>query len=244
MVCETFLTKAQKKSPIMQEPYHIQVSLQKYYETFDEWPFPDFSDKCLICGAADCATYHGHYSRSVTCPLTNFSVSDFFILRYLCHGKGDVKEGDHVTFSLLPLELVPFRKLPLKFMVLAVWIRYSRHLSLTKTLDCIEDELNKLADIGDFINISTLMSWERLIRAGFDFFLSSEFKICNPQYEKITVDKSGMLLFLEELRKYESENADNPIRGPDAFAWDFYQQSGGADQHAFFLFGKASQHIN
>ena len=237
------LTKeTQKKSPI-QKPYHIKVSLQEYYEKFGEWTIPDFSDKCLICGAADCAGYHGHYTRTATCPLTGFSVPGFPVMRFLCQGKGDKRECDHVTFSLLPIELVPFRQLTLKFMVLAVWIRLGRHLSFTGALDAIEEELNSLGDIAEFINISTLMSWERLIRAAFKLFLSTDINIlCKSQYEKIIADETGLLLFLELLREYKSGNTNNPIRGPDAFAWDFYQQSGGTDQLALFLFGRASQH--
>lgn len=238
-----FLTKeTQKKSPI-QKPYHIKVSLQEYYEKFGEWTIPDFSDKCLICGAANCAGYHGHYTRTATCPLTGFSVPGFPVMRFLCQGKGDKRECDHVTFSLLPIELVPFRQLTLKFMVLAVWIRLGRHLSFTGALDAIEEELNSLGDIAEFINISTLMSWERLIRAAFKLFLSTDINIlCKSQYEKIIADETGLLLFLELLREYKSGNTNNPIRGPDAFAWDFYQQSGGTDQLALFLFGRASQH--
>ena len=228
----------------MQEPYHLKVSLQEYYEKFGERTIPDFSDKCLICGAADCASYHGHYTRTATCPLTGFSVPDFPVMRFLCQGKGDKKKCDHVTFSLLPIELVPFRQLILKFMVLAVWIRLSRHLSLTKSLDAIEKELNNLGDIAEFINTSTLMSWERLIHAAFELFLSTGIKVYTPQYEKITADETGVLLFLELLREYKSRNVNNPIRGPAAFAWDFYQQSGGAAQLALFLFGRASQHRN
>jgi len=238
------IKKTQKKSPI-QEPYHIKVGLQEYYKKFEERTIPDFSDKCLICGAADCAGYHGHYTRTVICPLTGFSVPDFPVLRFLCQGKGDKKKSDHVTFSLLPIELVPFRQLTLKFMVLAVWLRLGRQLSLTSALDDIEEELNHLGDIAEFINISTVMSWERLIRAAFELFLSTNINmLCNIQYEKITADETSLLPFLELLKKYKSRNMNNPIRGPDAFAWDFYQQSGGTNKLVPFLFGKASQHRN
>ena len=238
------IKKTQKKSPI-QEPYHIKVSLQEYYEKFEEWTIPDFSDKCLICGAADCAGYHGHYTRTVTCPLTGFSVPDFPVLRFLCQGKGDKKKCDHVTFSLLPIELVPFRQLTLKFMILAVWLRLGRQLSFTRALDDIEEELNHLGDIADFINISAVMSWERLIRAAFELFLLTDINLlCPIQYEKIIANKTSLLPFLELLKKYKSRNMNNPIRGPDAFAWDFYQQSGGTNKLVPFLFGKASQHRN
>ena len=219
--------------------------MQEYYEKFEERTIPDFSDKCLICGAADCAGYHGYYTRTAICPLTGFSVPDFPVLRFRCQGKGDKKKCDHVTFSLLPIELVPFRQLTLKFMVLAVCLKLGRQLSLTRALNDVEEELNHLGDIADFINISAVMSWERLIRAAFELFLSTDVNmLCQIQYEKITADKTSLLPFLELLKKYQSRNMNNPIRGPDAFAWDFYQQSDGVDQLFPFLFGKASQHRN
>ena len=41
----------------MQEPYHIKICLQEHYWLFKsrKWKIPNFSDKCLICGVADCA---------------------------------------------------------------------------------------------------------------------------------------------------------------------------------------------
>lgn len=229
----------------MQEPYHIKVSLQEYYENFEQWVIPDFSDKCILCGGANCAGYHGYYTRAATCPLTGFSVPDLPVLRFLCKDKGDQRKCDHVTFSLLPIMLVPFRQLTLKFMVLAVLIRLGKHLSLTGALDIIEKELNHLDDIAQFINISTLMSWQGLVQAAFSLFLSSNINLLHKsQYEEIATNQTGLLLFLEALKDYKPRNTSASIRGPDAFSWDFYRQSGGAERLAFFLFGRASQHRN
>jgi hypothetical protein len=225
----------------MQIPYHIKVCLQDYYTKFDKWTVPDFSDKCPICGGADCARYHGFYTRIAICPKTGFSVLDLAVMRFLCYGVGDTKTCDHITFSLLPFELVPFLQLPLKFMVLATWIRLSRSLSLTDALNTIEDELNNLGDIADFINISTMRSWERMIMSAVTLFISIDIDIVpESQYEQL--DSEGLMLFLKILIHHKSTISDHPIRGPDAFAWDFYQQCGGTDQCALFLFGQASQH--
>ena len=237
----SFNKEHQKKSPI-QIPYHIKVCLQEYYKNFGEWPIPDFSDKCLICGGVNCASYHGYYTRTAICPLTGFSVPDLPVLRFLCHDKGNARTCDHVTFSLLPLQLVPFRQLSLNFMLLAVWILISRHLSLTRAMDVIERELNNLSDVADCINISTMMSWKRMILAAFELFLSADINmVSNSRYEQL-LDTAGIQLFLKTFIHYQCQINNYPIRGPDAFAWDFYQQSGGADQCAPFLFGRASQH--
>ena len=116
----------------MQIPYHIKVDLQEYYEKFYEWPVPDFSDKCPLCGGIKCACYLGCYFRTATCPLTGIFIPDLPVLRFLCSRKGDHIVCDHVTFSLLPLMLVPYRRLSLKFMVLATWIRYPYGVDLKR----------------------------------------------------------------------------------------------------------------
>lgn len=232
---------AQEKFPL-QIPYHIKVSLQDYYENFDNWPIPDFSYKCPICGGVNCACYLGCYIRAAICPITGFCVSDLPVLRFLCSRKGDTMVCDHATFSLLPLVLVPYRRLSLKFMVLAIWIRVSRHLSLTSALDAVENELNHLDDIADFINISTMISWEQMILAGAALLFSSGINPANKiQYEP-TQDSQGLHQFLKTIIHHKSKISGHPIRGPDAFAWEFYQQSGESQQCAPFLFGLASQH--
>ncbi len=225
----------------MQVQYHTKVCLQDYYNKFDKWPVPDFSDKCLICGGADCASYHGFYSRTAICPETGFSVPDLPVMRFLCYAVGSTRISDHVTFSLLPFELVPFLQLSLKFMVLSTWLRLSRRLSLTDALDAIESELNNLGDIADFINTSTVKSWERMIISALTLFISTDIgMIPESQYEQ--VNNEGLMLFLKIIVHYQPTDCNHPIRGPDAFAWDFYQQCCGTDQGAPFLFGQASQH--
>lgn len=228
----------------MQIPYHTKVSLQEYYENFFAHSIPDFSDKCPICGGADCATFPGYYIRAAICPITGFSVLDLPILRYLCHDKGDVRVCDHITFSLLPHELVPFRQLSLNFMVKAVWFKVNKNLSFTRLIEVIEDELNQLDDVADFINISTILSWQRMITAAFALFLSADVNMVSRFQYKQLQNTDNLQLFLDHLINHQSRISNHPIRGPDAFAWNYYQQSGGIEQNAFFLFGCASQHRN
>ena len=229
----------------MQEPYHIKVSLQEYYRLFKsgEWKIPDFSDKCLICGVADCATYHGNYERRAICPQTGFDVPDLPVGRFLCNAKGMRKNCEHVTFSLLPLVLVPYRQLTLKFMVLALWLRLRDKLSLFAAMDAIEEELvNFKADVGDFVSIAAQLQWEKLIRAGFYRFLVSDM-ITEEQIVQISkAPEKGLIVFLNVALGYQSQRNDVPIRGPDGLAWDFYKLSG--NKLAPFLFGTASQHRN
>lgn len=242
MVCiSSFNKEHQKKSPI-QIPYHIKVSLQEYYEDFDTWSIPDFSDKCPICGGVDCATFLGYYIRIAICPMTGFWAPDLPVLRYRCHDKGEARVCDHVAFSLLPHELVPFRQLSLNFMVRAIWLKVSRHLSYTNALDVIEAELNSLGDIANFINISTMMSWQRMILTALALFRSADISmVSKSQYDQLK-NKASLELFLALLINHPSQISNHPIRGPDAFTWDYYQQSGGSKKNAVYLFGRASQH--
>jgi len=244
LVCiSSFNKEHQKKSPI-QISYHIKVSLQEYYEDFDTWPIPDFSEKCPICGGVDCATFLGYYIRIAICPMTGFWAPDLPVLRYRCYDKGDARVCDHVTFSLLPHELVPFRQLSLNFMVRAIWFKVSRHLSYTKALDVIEAELNSLGDIANFINISTMMSWQRMILRALALFISADINmVSKSQYEQLK-NTASVKLFLALLINHQSQISNHPIRGPDEFTWNYYQQSGGSNKNAAFLFGRASQHRN
>jgi len=239
----SFNKEHQKKSPI-QIPYHIKVSLQKYYEDFNTWPIPDFSEKCPICGGIDCATFLGYYIRIAICPLTGFWAPDLPILRYRCHDKGDARVCDHITFSLLPFELVPFRQLSLNFMVRATWLKLNKHLSYTRAMDVIEDELNHLGDVANFINISTMMSWQQMILIAFELLTSANINMVPKFQYELLQNTAGLKLFLDLLVNHQSQINDYPIRGPTAFAWDYYQQSCGSNENAVFLFGRASQHRN
>jgi hypothetical protein len=174
--------------------------------------------------------------------LTGFSASDLPVIRFLCHGIGDIKICGHATFSLLPFQLVPFRSLSLNFMVIAVWIRISRQLSLTRAMDTIEEELNNLGDVANFINISTMISWQLMIQTGLELFCLTDNNMVSPsKYEQL--QDTELKLFLEIIIHHQIHINHHPIRGPDAFAWDFHQQQVGKTDHCnSFLFGWASQH--
>jgi len=127
-------------------------------------------------------------------------------------------------------------------MVRAIWFKVSRHLSYTKALDVIEAELNSLGDIANFINISTMMSWQRMILTALALFISADISmVSKSQYDQLK-NTASLELFLALLINHRSQISNHPIRGPDDFAWDYYQQSGGSKQNAVFLFGRASQH--
>ena len=228
----------------MQEPYHIKVSLQEYYRLTKsgEWTIPDFSEKCLICGEKDCARYHGKYERAATCPITGFEKADLIALRFLCRGKGVRSKCDHKTFSLLPLVLVPYRQLTLRFLILAVSLRLKEGLSLFDTMNAIEDTLANLADIGDFLSIASQLQWEKMMKLALGRFIISDMSK-QQQFSIVTeMPEEALVAFLQVAIEYRTREAHPPIRGPDGLNWDFYHSSGGSTELAPFLFGTASQH--
>ncbi len=127
-------------------------------------------------------------------------------MRFLCQRKGNAIKCDHVTFSLLPLVLVPYHKLSLNFMILATWIKVSKRLSLYKTIDAIICELNHLGDVGDFFSISALLCWEKLIREGFELFLAASITMPRsvPYILKNSDSCEAFREFLSTVIEYES----------------------------------------
>lgn len=228
----------QKKFPI-QIHYYFKEGLQDYYNKFYSGKIekPDFSDKCPICGGRDCAGYHGYYLRTAICPGIGFNVTDFPVMRFKCKADGKSKKNNHVTFSLLPIELVPYRQLSLKFMILALWLRLNNDFSLTHAMDIIEN-INELADIGEFLCINNQISWEKIVKTAFKLFLSSSIYIrYKIQFtEKGNDNKKELLQFIEFARTHHLKVGCNKIRGPDALALEYYKSTN------TFLFGTASQH--
>ncbi|MCP3923127.1 MAG: hypothetical protein GY714_11135 [Desulfobacterales bacterium] len=232
----------------MQQPYNIKVSLQEYYVLFQsgKWEFPNFSNKCLICNETDCATYHGFYERSALWPATGFNVKDLPVMRYLCNNKGKKKNCKHVTFSLLPFVLIPYRRLPIHFIILALWIRLRHHLGQVNALAAIEIELVNCSDFACFINIAAQLEWEKIVKAALKLIIACNINIIEDiRFDEIkcnTNSEEALLTFLDIAISYQSRYAEPTIRGPDALGFDFYQLQGGADQLAVFLYGTASQH--
>jgi hypothetical protein len=77
---------------------------------------PDFKDVCPLCGGAGCAVRHGLYYRQVV-DLEGLVIERFPIPRFRCRQRGR-RHPAAVTFSVLPLALVPRRRFSLPLMLL------------------------------------------------------------------------------------------------------------------------------
>jgi hypothetical protein len=236
LVTTVFFKKTdQEKFPI-QIQYHFKESLQEYYAKFNSGLLekPDFSCVCPICGASGCSVYHGYYTRAALCPVSGFDVDDFPVMRFKCCSL-DKAINSHVTFSLLPVGLVPYRKVSLLFMVMAVWLRISHAVSLFKTMDIIESELNKLEDAGGFLSVSALCLWSNVIGAAYAHLLSRNTYIRYEPNQKSVSYIEELNHFVEYIVNYKRASDHHQIRGPDALALEFFNL-----EH-IFLFGVASQ---
>ncbi len=157
-------------------------------------------------------------------------------MRYYCRRRGKKRRSTDVTFSLLPIELVPYRKLTLVFMVLSIWIRIKHKLSLLKSLDVIIAKLpHEVADFS-FVYQSALMDYEMIMKTAMKRLdtLGEQVELLGP------IESKDLLGFVEFARKYESQG-DKFIRGPPGLAWDYSIMHGKHVQGSIFLFGDSSQ---
>ncbi len=233
----------------MQVPWKVDT-LQQYLDMIKSGKIPDFSDRCLICGEKNCATYNCCYKRSVIDFFNNFFMDDFPVLQYLCHQKGNNPVTDHVTFSLLPWMLIPYHRLPLLFIIFAIKVKFQKKISYFKLITELDLEFNHLHEVFDslnFINVNTLFFCKIIIESALDRFIESgignkivDYSLCQNIFND---NNNKMLLcFIELITNYECEYKGQTISGPIAFAWIFYQHYGGSQKNAPFLFGIASQH--
>ena len=184
-----------------------------------------------------CARYLGFYTRRVEDPRTGFSVQDFPVMRFFCNRVGNGLRSSHRTFSLLPIELVPYRKLSILYIVLSVLIRFKRNVSLLRALDIIADELCSLAqDIG-FVHEPALIDHELILRlASQRFWKSAALFSTEPNFP----DNQSFSGFLEYCEDYGSI-LDESIRGPPGLAWDYYILNQEHGRFGSLLFGVPSQ---
>lgn len=207
--------------------------------------FPDYSHRCPICGAKDCAIFIGFYTRWVIDENGNI-FENFPIARFLCKGKGKRKwmtKGKRKvsckTFSLLPHKLIPYSKYSISFVINSVIMRVIDNISYDKILNNLADLSKERAlnlcsqTICDFKHL-ILNSCEKLINSG---MYTNDIKI-NFNTPDIDIRAKS---FIEFAKDFVCNKNKSPIRGPCGLAYDFYLNSGGFYRNAQFLFGTPSQ---
>jgi hypothetical protein len=123
------------------------------------------------------------------------------------------------TFSLLPWQLIPYRKYIIDF-VLAVTSFQLKH-SNNQTLDHFYPEIKESSELYSFN------------------------KLLSGSIEKLKIKKMisfefNFKTFIDYCLNYVSES-DEKIRGPSGLSWDYYRMNGGYYENSQFLFGCAAQ---
>ena len=161
-------------------------------------------------------------------------------MRFRCRRIGSNLRSGHQTFSLLPLALVPFRKLTLFYMVFSVLFRIRDKLSLMKTLDVIVERLCVHSQDILFVHEAALIDYINIMKLAQERFRKS--LVLFPTWEMFTKGSGNhqFLQFLEYCKSYSS-GGEKSIRGPPGLAWEYYIRNVEHGGFGLFLFGVPSQ---
>ena len=167
-------------------------------------------------------------------------MDDFPIARFLCRKKGNPPRGSHRTFSVLPLELIPYTKYSIVFIFKVLRLLYISRMSVMELQTLLSRAL--CGDI-QYIDLSTYAvgAFKKLLREAILKFFSLGF-YTGREHELSSVDPPHRAVRLIEFAlDFETFKTTPPIRGPTALDYDFYLQGGGYMQNAYFLMGSPSQ---
>lgn len=157
--------------------------------------------------------------------------NDFPVARFLC-------KKTKKTFSLLHYQLIPYHKYSIKFIFLALAIKYIEEQSNVEAIN----RLSNLSEI-DFLNINVgqIGDFRKLSEESISKLLSTNYY---PEFKNIVSEgdaRKRLVNFIKFAEDFESSKAEIQIRGHCALHFDFYLAGGGYLQDAQFLFGTPSQ---
>jgi len=226
--------------PIIQIKTFTKETLSEYYQKVNRQAIEisflieinlNFMAHCPICGAGECPQFIGYYYRHVIDEKENY-YKEFPIGRYKCRSSGK-------TFSLLPYQLVPYRKHCIPFIIQILILRYKQGLSIYK----VQDWIARLGQI-DILNIAAnqINRFKNIVLEAINKIKALGYY---PEFdEKVkdkTTDKDIVLAFIEFAQVFECFKVEPSIKGESGLNYDFYINGGGYYQNAHFLFGTASQ---
>ena len=187
----------------MQLQYNNVISLTEYYKFVlaKIWEFPDFSDKCPICGAKKCAVRIGYYYRWVY--IFKLKIKLYIpVARYLCRRKNKTKSqwrSTHKTFSLLPSQLIPYRMYDLDSMLYIADSSLKRNKSF---LDTATDMSTMEEHPAISISTDTIMEYLEIFIQGCTK-LKTLFELIYNTYERyiypIKNHTGGIIKFVEDI---------------------------------------------
>lgn len=180
---------------------------------------PSFRDQCPCCDRPECAEFHGYYRRGVV-TAEGLRIADFPVLRYICRAPR-LKPGQHRTFSLLPAQLIPYRRPSQDFLVAAMKTFLASRQTVAQRLDMICEQFPE-GSVCENIGTSHLWDFSRLLL---------------ETTQKMSLWKQRSF---PELRQAVDFIANYP-GGAVTLSMDYYQAHGGWQGKSPFLFGTPSQ---
>ena len=181
----------------------------------------EINNRCPICGSSDCARFHKYYKRKVI-DIDGSHYADFPIARFLCRNR-------RLTFSLLPDQLVPYRKYSLELIILILQL-------------CYEEDRNKALDqigkVGIYsVTYYYILIFIKILKEGLEkAIVTGYYSELNKIVGYQDSEEGRLISFIRFLRAFEFSERRCIIKGPCALSYDFYLRSDGR-----FLFGTPSQ---
>ena len=193
--------------------------------------FRIFLPDVLSAKKKDCAKRLGTYPRKAI-DIKGTYIKALLIGRFECSLTGK-------TFSLLPHQLVPYRKHALPFVIMTLRLKYvekHRQNSILERMENLNDE-GVLS-----LHPGNILRFEKLIEGAVDKIIRFYDHADLPKDVFYQCDKRERIrAFIEFAEGFICHKTNPPIRGPCGLGYDFYLTLGGFSQNAPFLFGTPSQ---
>lgn len=177
--------------------------------------FPSYKSCCPICHRSDCADWHGYYCRPAYTKDNQF-IKDLPIRRGFCRKK-------KITFSLLPQQLIPYSKYPLKLItdILDIWVRAGKNIYRTMNNICHVGEQDEATDeMGN----SHIYYFRRVFERAREKFI-----LWRKEARSYKIEK-----FIRYCQMYRPQQSEG-------LSLEYYSNNGSYVKSSHFLFGTASQ---
>ena len=223
-----------------QIPLKISISLSEYLAKVQagNFAFPDFSEKCPICGGKNCAVRIGYYYRwAIEINLQNIKIQILYIPvpRYLC--RAIKKPGHkHKTFSLLPDTLIPYNRMTIDLMmyILQLLIAEKHQGPTFEKIDLISPDDFFLSE--KMLNRLLKIIRQSRLKLIFLYRQSKNTDRAPPDFHAYSIEET-----ITYILRYPAPVHEHPLKGAYHLSVMYYRAQGSYHQNARFLFGTASQ---
>lgn len=231
--------KNQRGRFFIQIPIKIFTLLWIYSEKVQagNYDFPNFSEKCPICGNPDCAVRIGYYYRwvvDINIKKNSLEILCIPIARYKCK---TARKGKYRTFSLLPDNLIPYNRFSIDFLIYILTLFILKQQTTSETLNHI-----------DSISPDACLVSDKILRHLISILEKTRIKLIHffQQFPQINKSPPEFISFILEdtikyLTEYPQEEPKHLYCGAYYLCNHYYKMNGSYQKNARFLIGTASQ---